>query len=163
MFVLARAVVYATLFISLVLVLVPTRLLSWSGVSGPAVLRLWQLTGMILTVAGGALALWCVVTFAWMGQGTPAPFDPPRRLVVRGPYAIVRNPMYLGAVLALAGAALFYESGALATYSLAFLLATHAFVRWYEEPALRARFGAEYDAYCRRVGRWWPHRGIGAT
>ena len=159
MLVLGRAVVYATLFIGLVLVFLPARFLSWSGVAGPAAIRFGQWTGMLLAAAGAAVALWCVLAFALVGQGTPAPFDPPRRLVVRGPYRFVRNPMYLGAALALAGAALFYGSMTLAAYAAAFLLLTHAFVVWYEEPTLRARFGAEYDAYCRQVRRWWPTRG----
>jgi protein-S-isoprenylcysteine O-methyltransferase Ste14 len=64
--------------------------------------------------------------------------------------------MYLGAATALAGAALYYESAALAGYVGAFLVATHAFVIGYEEPTLRTTFGAEYGAYCRRVRRWRP-------
>ena len=104
------------------------------------------------------LALSCVLTFAFIGKGTPAPFDPPRRLVVQGPYRIVRNPMYMGAGMALGGAALFYRSSALAAYVVLFLLVTHLFVVWYEEPTLRGLFGAEYDAYCRRVRRWGPRR-----
>lgn len=103
------------------------------------------------------MALWCVGTFALVGRGTPAPFDPPRRLVVRGPYARVRNPMYLGAVLALGAAALFYLSLALLAFAALFLVATHLFVVAYEEPKLRRSFGAEYDAYCREVRRWCPN------
>lgn len=66
--------------------------------------------------------------------------------------------MYLGAAIALAGAALFYESAALAGYAAAFLLLTHALVVGYEEPTLRVTFGVEYAEYCTRVGRWWPGR-----
>ena len=76
-----------------------------------------------------------------------------------GPYKFVRNPMYIGAAIALAGAALFYQSAALAGYALAFLLMTHAFVQLYEEPTLQATFGAEYQGYCRQVRRWWPRLG----
>jgi protein-S-isoprenylcysteine O-methyltransferase Ste14 len=156
MFVLARALTYATLFISFVLVFLPARLLSWSGVARPPAMGLPQATGILVAAAGALLALWCVLTFALLGKGTPAPFDPPRRLVIRGPYRLVRNPMYLGAGIALAGAALYYESAALASYAGAFLLVMHAFVVWYEEPTLRAAFGAEYDGYCREVRRWRP-------
>ena len=67
-------------------------------------------------MAGGALALWCILAFALVGKGTPAPFDPPRRLVVAGPYRYVRNPMYIGAGLALTGAAMFYGSLRLLSY-----------------------------------------------
>jgi len=93
---------------------------------------------------------------AFVGKGTPAPFDPPRRLVVRGPYRFVRNPMYIGAALALAGAALFYGSWPLLGYMGLFLLITHLFVRLYEEPVLRRLFGTEYEEYCRVVRRWRP-------
>ena len=156
MFVLVRAITYASLFIGLVLVLVPARLLSWSGITTPPFIGAAQVTGMLVASIGAMLALWCVVTFAVLGHGTPAPFDPPRRLVVRGPYRFVRNPMYLGAGMALAGAALYYGSVALAGYVAVFLLLTHALVVWYEEPTLRATFGDEYDRYCCRVPRWWP-------
>jgi protein-S-isoprenylcysteine O-methyltransferase Ste14 len=104
------------------------------------------------------LALACILTFVFAGKGTPAPFDPPRRLVVRGPYRFVRNPMYLGAGLALTGAALFYQSIPMAGYAGAFLLITHFFVILYEEPTLRRTFGTDYAAYCRQTGRWWPKR-----
>lgn len=158
LFVLARTVVYASLFIGLLLVFLPARLLGWSGAGAPPDLGPGQAAGMVAAAVGGALALWCIFTFVFLGQGTPAPFDPPRRLVVRGPYRFLRNPMYLGAGAALAGAALFYGSPALMAYAAAFLLAMHAFVVAYEEPTLRSTFGAEYERYCREVRRWWPGR-----
>ena len=159
MFVAARAITYSTLFIGLLLVLLPAQLLSRYGVAPPAAIGALQLAGIAAAIAGAALALWCIATFALVGRGTPAPFDPPRRLVIRGPYAAVRNPMYIGALLALGGASLFYGSLALLGYALAFFVATHLFVALYEEPTLRRSFGAEYEAYCRRVHRWWPVRG----
>ncbi len=64
--------------------------------------------------------------------------------------------MYLGAGLALGGAAVCFESIALAGYAGLFILLTHAFVRLYEEPTLRRTFGDEFDVYCRQVGRWLP-------
>ena len=156
MFVLVRAVTYAALFVGLVLIYLPGQFLSWSGFVRPASIDVQQVVGMIIGVVGAAVALWCVFTFASIGKGTPAPFDPPRRLVIRGPYRFVRNPMYIGAAIALASAALFYESLALLCYTCVFLLATHFFVLLYEEPTLRQTFGEEYEAYCRKVRRWWP-------
>ncbi len=155
MLVLVRAVTYAALFIGLVLVLLPAQLLSGAGIASPGTIGAPQVAGMVIALCGGALALWCILTFAVVGKGTPAPFDPPRRLVVRGPYAVVRNPMYIGAGLALLGASLFYRSLALLGYTAAFFLATHLFVALYEEPTLRRTFGVDYETYCRRVGRWW--------
>jgi len=156
MWTLARALVYATGFIGFLLVFLPARILSASGVARGAGIGVWQIAGAVLTAIGAAVALWCILTFVVVGQGTPAPFDAPRRLVVRGPYRFLRNPMYVGAILALAGAALYYGSLSLAGYAVVFAFATHAMVVVSEEPALGRLFGAEYEAYRRRVGRWWP-------
>lgn len=134
----------------------PGRVLSWSGIVRPAGSGAAQVAGMAIGAGGVILALWCIATFILIGRGTPAPFDPPRRLVVVGPYRLVRNPMYIGAALALGGAALYYQSWALLGYCAAFALATHLFVVTYEEPTLRATFGDPYVRYCQRVRRWWP-------
>jgi protein-S-isoprenylcysteine O-methyltransferase Ste14 len=155
---LVRAVTYATLFCGVVLVFLPAQVLSGSGVIRPASFGVTQLAGTIVTIVGAAIAVTCILTFVFVGRGTPAPFDPPRRLVARGPYAYVRNPMYLGAGLALVGAALFYGSGTLLLYAGGFLVLMHLFVVSYEEPTLRDTFGGDYDEYCRRVRRWWPVR-----
>ena len=158
MFVLVRAVTYAALFIGFVLVYLPGRFLSWSGIVAPATTGAPQVAGMIMVTIGTVIALWCVFTFVFIGKGTPAPFDPPKKLVVRGPYRFVRNPMYIGAGMTLAGAALYYESLSVFIYTCLFFLITHLFVVLYEEPTLRRTFGDEYEAYCDRVNRWWPKK-----
>lgn len=159
MAVLFRTITYATLFVGFLLIYLPARLLSWTGYVRPAAMEWPQIAGILIGGAGVVIALWCVGAFVWIGHGTPAPFDPPRTLVIRGPYRMVRNPMYIGAVLTVAGAALFYESASLAIYGGIFLLAAHLLVVFYEEPALRRKFGPEYEAYCLRVGRWLPRVG----
>jgi len=156
MFVLMRTVTYATLFISFVLVYLPARLLTWAGIARPAALAWPQIVGLLVGASGAVLALWCVGAFAWIGKGTPAPFDPPRRLVIRGPYRFVRNPMYIGAAFAVFGAALFYKAIPLFLFACGFLVVTHLFVLIYEEPTLRRNFGRDYEAYCRNVHRWRP-------
>jgi protein-S-isoprenylcysteine O-methyltransferase Ste14 len=156
MFVLVRTIVYASLFIALILIYVPAQLLSSSGIVRPETMGTPQIISMFIGAFGAIIALWCVFTFAFVGKGTPAPFDPPRQLVIRGPYRFVRNPMYLGAGLALASAALFYQSWPILVYTAVFFLATHFFVLGYEEPTLRKTFGQAYDTYCRQVKRWWP-------
>jgi protein-S-isoprenylcysteine O-methyltransferase Ste14 len=158
MFVLARAVTYSALFIGLLLIFLPDRILSSTGIVQPAAIGVLQVAGILLGSAGAVVTLMCILTFVFVGSGTPAPFDPPRRLVVRGPYRRVRNPMYLGAAFALAGAAAFYQSLLLLVYAGGFLLITHLFVVLYEEPTLRQTFDGDYEAYCQRVGRWWPGR-----
>ena len=152
-----RTLVYATAFVGFLLICLPARVLAWSGIERPATLGAAQAVGMMVGALGALLAAWCVISFIALGKGTPAPFDAPRQLVVRGPYRFVRNPMYSGAAMAMAGAALFYGSLPLLAYIAAFLLAFHLFVIFYEEPTLRRKFGAAYEDYCRRVRRWWPH------
>jgi protein-S-isoprenylcysteine O-methyltransferase Ste14 len=160
-FALARTVVYASLFIGLVLVYLPAQLL---GIARPPEALATRLLGVAVASSGGVLAVWSILSVAVLGRGTPAPFDPPVRLVVRGPYRFVRNPMYIGAGLALLGAALLYQSLALLAYGVGFFATTHLFVVAYEEPTLRRTFGAEYDAYLASTGRWLPRsrRGRGA-
>lgn len=115
-----------------------------------------QLIGSMVLAAGLTLIVSAIGYFGVVGRGTPAPFDPPRRLVIRGPNRYVRNPMYLGVVLASLGWALWFESVAVAIYAFVFWLVTHLFVLLYEEPTLQRLFGAEYAAYRSRVRRWLP-------
>lgn len=98
----------------------------------------------------------CIVEFARRGRGTLSPVDPPRELVVRGPYRYVRNPMYLAVTMILLGEALLAGSRDLVIYWAGFFVAANLFIIGYEEPYLRRHFGASYDAYTRRVGRWIP-------
>ena len=162
MFVLIRAITYASLFIGFLLVFLPARVLSSSGIVRPGEIGSAQIAGVVVGALGAVIALWCIASFIVIGRGTPAPFDPPRNLVVVGPYRWVRNPMYIGASLALAGAALFYQSWALLGYCIAFLAVMSLFVVLYEEPALRTTFGDAYARYCQRVGRWVPRRHAGS-
>src|SRR5258708_20241123 len=55
-----------------------------------------RVLGVALMAAGGTLAFACIATFVTRGEGTPAPFDPPRKFVAAGPYRFVRNPLYVG-------------------------------------------------------------------
>jgi protein-S-isoprenylcysteine O-methyltransferase Ste14 len=108
-------------------------------------------------VAGAYIALRCAFAFAWTGRGTPAPFDPPRALVVTGFYRYVRNPMYVGAALFVIGeTALWGSLVAGLQYVVVFGAVVVVFVLLQEEPALRAKFGADFEEYCRHVPRFLP-------
>ena len=134
-----------------VTVLIPWLLLRGVAASGePPV-------GAPLIAAGAALLLWSGFGFAFIGHGTPTPYDEPRELVVWGPYRWVRNPMYVGVLIVLVGEAIAF-SAALLVYAALVWLAFHAFVVGYEEPHLAARFGASYETYRRTVPRWLPRR-----
>ena len=89
-------------------------------------------------------------------DGTPAPPASPPRLVVRGPYRYVRNPIYVGFLVILAGEALLFGSAGLVKYAAAAWCAGAAAVRLYEEPTLARKFGAEYQEYRRAVRAWIP-------
>jgi protein-S-isoprenylcysteine O-methyltransferase Ste14 len=156
MWILTRALTYATFFIGVLLVILPGQLLNLAGVTRPSGLAFQQGIGIALTASGAVLGFWCILSFVFVGKGTQAPFDPPRKLVVGGPYRALRNPMYAGAMLALMGAAVFYGSSALLAYSIVFWTTTHLAVVYYEEPHLRKMFGVEYAIYCEKTGRWWP-------
>ena len=107
-------------------------------------------------VVGGVIAFTCIATFVTRGEGTPAPFDPPRKFVAAGPYRYVRNPMYVGGFIVLLGFGLIERSPAILLFTLPWLLLAHLFVILYEEPHLRSTFGETYEEYCRTVRRWLP-------
>jgi protein-S-isoprenylcysteine O-methyltransferase Ste14 len=121
---------------------------------GSAKLSIYALGGGTLLCVGGAIYLWCLWDFASAGHGTPAPIDPPRRLVVRGLYQFTRNPMYVGVLGVIFGWALFFAALPLAAYGACMAVLFHLFVVIYEEPHLRKTFGSDYEEYCSRTDRW---------
>ncbi len=136
-------------------ILVPYLLAARSHAATPRTAAV--VLGVLLIAAGVLLLVPCVVQFHRHG-GTPAPVDPPRRLVIRGPYRWTRNPMYVALAAMLAGQIVLHPARALLLYAAIVLAIVSAFVVLYEEPALRARFGAEYEEYVARVPRWLPRR-----
>jgi protein-S-isoprenylcysteine O-methyltransferase Ste14 len=113
--------------------------------------------GWLLIAAGIALYSACAFWgFAVRGKGTPLPLDPPKNLVIVGPYRVVRNPMYWGVGSVVLGEAAIFHSTALAELASVFAIGVIVFVLLFEEPQLRRKFGAEYEGYCRRVPRWLP-------
>ena len=133
--------------------LVPWLLTRWESDHPPAVLRV---LGVALLAAGAALILETTARFAFEGRGTPVPFAPPERFVARGSYRVMRNPMYVGVLAVILGQALLLGREMLLLWAGAAALLFHLFVVLHEEPELRRRFGAEYEDYRRRVGRWLP-------
>jgi protein-S-isoprenylcysteine O-methyltransferase Ste14 len=121
----------------------------------------FRLPGGLLMGAGAALYLSCLWDFTFTGRGTPAVWDPPVVFVSKGLYRFVRNPMYLAIVSILVGEALFFQSMILGWMAAGIAVGFHLFVVFYEEPALKRRFGASYERYCSEVSRWlpcWPER-----
>jgi protein-S-isoprenylcysteine O-methyltransferase Ste14 len=115
-----------------------------------------RLIGMILLAAGLIALIQAFARFVVEGLGTPVPVAAPDHLVVGGLYRYVRNPMYVAALAIIVGQALALGQLGLLLYAAALWLITAAFVRFYEEPTLTRRFGADYEAYRRAVPAWQP-------
>ena len=150
-----RGAVMATLFVTL-WVWLASLVMRFDPLIGAAPPGWLQPVGWVIGVAGGAIGLTCVFLFLTAGRGTPAPFDPPKVFVATGPYRYVRNPMYVGAVLALTGAGLVVQSFAIIVLAAAFWTLTHVVVILHEEPDLERRFGESFVRYKAHVPRWVP-------
>jgi protein-S-isoprenylcysteine O-methyltransferase Ste14 len=112
--------------------------------------------GVLLLASGFPALLGSFLRFALQGLGTPAPFAPPRHLVVSGLYRYVRNPMYVAVVSLIFGQGLLFGSVGVLEYGMVAWLVMHLFVLLYEEPALRSTFGGEYKEFSANVRRWIP-------
>jgi protein-S-isoprenylcysteine O-methyltransferase Ste14 len=112
--------------------------------------------GAVLSASGLALVSWTIQLFVSVGRGTLAPWDPTSRLVVRGPYRHVRNPMITGVALIVAGEAVFFRSLGIAILLAVFLTINAISFPLVEEPGLSRRFGPDYDEYRAHVPRWVP-------
>jgi len=135
--------------------LVPWLLTQWESYGPPAWLAA---VGWALIAVGAAALLEAFARFVVEGVGTPAPPAPTEKLVVGGLYRYVRNPMYLAVAAVILGQAAVLGRWVLVAYAFVFGVVVWSFVRWYEEPALRRRFGEAYDDYVRTVPGWWPRR-----
>jgi protein-S-isoprenylcysteine O-methyltransferase Ste14 len=112
----------------------------------------------VLVVAGLAVLVRCFAGFALDGRGTPTPAAPTGVLVVGGPYRVVRNPQHLATAVVIVGEALVLARPVLLVAAAAYLATLAVLVRRFEEPRLRERFGADYDAYRAQVPAWVPRR-----
>lgn len=152
-----RTILFTVLVPGTVLGLVPFALTA--STKGQRIdLATVHLMGFTLLLPGVAIIIWCFIDFIRRGRGTPAPYDPPRKLVVVGLYRYVRNPQYVGVILVAVSEAVLFGRIILVGYAVFLAVGYHLFVRFYEEPTLRRKFGEEYVQYCAAVSRWLPHR-----
>ena len=111
--------------------------------------RIFILLGLALMVLTNRL-------FTTVGHGTLAPWEPPQRLVVRGVYQHVRNPMITGALSILLGEAIFFGSWWLLGWFGFALILNLIYIPLVEERGLAKRFGEDYLVYKQNVPRWIP-------
>jgi protein-S-isoprenylcysteine O-methyltransferase Ste14 len=156
---LGRSVTVSVLFTllggpCLVLLLIPWLL---TGLHVPASETTTQRSAAALVIVLGLAILFETMTrFIVAGQGSLVPSVPTERLVVTGLYRYVRNPMYLGVLIAIAGEALLFRNvGVLYEWSIVGC-GFHLFVVVYEEPKLRRTYPTQFDLYCAHVPRWLP-------
>jgi protein-S-isoprenylcysteine O-methyltransferase Ste14 len=156
----ARAAIGSALFFAvapgIVVGLVPWLLTGWRARDPLPYWAPVRVVGALLLAAGVIVLAQAFVRFAVEGLGTPAPLAAPERLVVGGLYRHVRNPMYVAGLAAVLGEAMVLGQLGLVLYAAAVGAASVAFVHFYEEPALRRRFGEPYERYRREVPGWWP-------
>lgn len=153
-----KTLAHTSLFWGVFLFVLPwqlTRLERWWGIAGYSFpTQSWSpWVGFALM---GALGLWSGVTMALVGRGTPLPLDFPNRLVVRGPYRFVRNPMAIAGLSQGAFVGLYLGSWLVLVYVVAGGLIWNALARPPEEHHLTLEFGEEYERYTRNVRCWIP-------
>jgi protein-S-isoprenylcysteine O-methyltransferase Ste14 len=148
------SVVFFIVAPGIVVGVVPWWLTGWDlRLDWPLVIRI---AGAVLSVLGVAILIQAFARFVREGLGTPSPVAPTERLVVGGWYRYVRNPMYVAVVMAIVGQALWFGQPVLLGYAAIVWVVVAGFVRWYEEPHLKQRFGEDYLAYRAAVRGWIP-------
>ncbi len=151
---LLKTTLFALLIPGTVVGLVPYLIISRNSHPAGLSSSIAILLPILLFLLGLLVMLRCALDFVIHGQGTPAPIDPPKDLVVQGLYRYTRNPMYLGILMVLLGEAWFFWCGAMLLYAMVLWLCFHLFVVLYEEPDLNRRFGNAYQGYRAAVPRW---------
>ena len=136
----------------MVAVVIPATIIYFTGISQPRSIVI----GSFFILVGLVLMTWTIGLFSTVGKGTPAPWNPPQKLVVRGVYRHVRNPMIVGGFCILLGEAVFFGSWPLLCLFGFFVVVNLIYMPLSEEPGLVKRFGDDYLRYMQNVPRWIP-------
>lgn len=142
----------------MVAIVIPTTILYCTGIRWPP--SPWNIVppviGSGLILLGLILMAWTIGLFITVGKGTPAPWNPPQKLVVRGVYQHVRNRMIVGGFCILLGEAIFFGSWPLLCLFGFFFILNLIYIPLVEERGLVKRFGDDYLQYMQNVPRWIP-------
>jgi len=111
--------------------------------------------GLLPILLGSAIYVSCSFNFLFVGRSSPIPFTQTKRLILKGLYRYVRNPLYIAGVFVLVGEAVLFQSVGIFIYCLVMFGLFYVNVIM-EETFLANEFGAEYDQYCNSVPRWIP-------
>lgn len=113
-----------------------------------------SIIGFILFILGVSIFIYCSALFSKLGKGTPAPVEPPKKLVITGIYRFTRNPIYIGYFFIFLAEFLIFGRLLLLFYLAFMIISIHLYVVYYEEPILKKRFGDSYIEYTKKVPRW---------
>lgn len=107
--------------------------------------------GFLLIILGIYLLVITIRLFHNIGKGTLAPWNPPKKLVVTGPYKYIRNPMISAVLSILIGEAIIAGSLILFSWFIVFFIVNIIYFVYSEEPKLIKRFGYDYKKYRKNV------------
>ena len=139
-----------------VVVIIPSLILYFSNYSYRMPDKVFLITGIILFISGLFLAIWTMVLFNNVGEGTPAPWNPPKKLVIEGPYCCVRNPMIIGILLILTSEYFVLNSIQILWWVILFFIINNIHFHVFEEKQLEKNFGEDYIKYKKNVPMWLP-------
>ena len=153
-----RTVLYVLVILGLLLGYLPWQLLQFEATIGESLQTLLNTFALLAFVVGAVLFFSGAYYLLLRGDGTPLPFDPPKRMVVAGPYSYLQHPMMLGLLLISYAEALWLRSAIVGLYAALLTFFADVYLTYVEEPRLEKRFGDDYRAYRTAVPRWWPLR-----
>jgi len=135
-----RSLLSALWFAAWFFAVIPVGLLWMAGVDLVPPPGWTRVAGALVILAAHVFLVPLVASFVIHGRGTHAPIDPPRRMIARGIYRDVRNPMYLLYTIVIAGEAIAYRSLLLLAYAGVFWLLAHLRARKLMTHPRRGRF-----------------------
>jgi len=143
-----------TIIIPAVLFAFTFKKFSWD--LGFPLILLPVIVGLLFVIAGIYLLVVTNRLFYSIGRGTLAPWDPPQKIVIEGPYEYIRNPMIGAVLLILLGETIIAGSLIIFCWFILFLIGNIIYFIYAEEPALFKRFGDEYKNYRKSVPMFIP-------
>ena len=156
---LTKTLLQTAVFWLVFLYVIPLGILQFETLTGITGFEPQKEVSWILFVLFSCIGIYSGYTMSWIGKGTPLPLDCPNKLVIKGPYKFVRNPMALAGIGQGICVGIIWGSFLIIIYSISGAILWHVMVRPMEEKDLEYRFGKSYLAYKKRVRCWIPNLG----
>ena len=111
------------------------------------------ISGLILTVLGFLLRLWCIRQIGGAARKTSAPKA--EAIITWGPYGWIRNPIYMANMICFAGCTVLFGLLWALPVLLGIMALQYVATVRYEESFLRDKFGEEFERYSKETPRWF--------